>query len=128
MAQALDGVEVVVRYLAGLPNKTTAPRAGRLKLIKPLPVARSGSEEIQPWRGAVPAGNGFDRRRRGRAAGAGTTNSKSRETMMTLITKHIAKLCGCLLAALALLGGGEAHRSKEKRRRPRPIRCRPKRR
>jgi S-sulfosulfanyl-L-cysteine sulfohydrolase len=49
--QALDGVEVVVRYLADLPNKTTAPRAGRLKLLKPLPVARLGSEEIQPWRG-----------------------------------------------------------------------------
>jgi sulfur-oxidizing protein SoxB len=49
--QALDGVEVVVRYLAGLPNKTTAPRAGRLKLLKPLPVASFGSEEIQPWRG-----------------------------------------------------------------------------
>jgi 2',3'-cyclic-nucleotide 2'-phosphodiesterase (5'-nucleotidase family) len=51
--QALDGVEVVVRYLAGLPNKTTAPRAGRLRLLKPLPVASFGSEEIQPWRGAV---------------------------------------------------------------------------
>jgi hypothetical protein len=51
--QVLDGVEVVVRYLASLPNKTTAPRAGRLKLLKPLPVARFGSEEIQPWRGAV---------------------------------------------------------------------------
>jgi 2',3'-cyclic-nucleotide 2'-phosphodiesterase (5'-nucleotidase family) len=49
--QALDGVDVLVRYIAGLPNKTTAPRAGRLKLIKPLPIARSGSEEIQPWRG-----------------------------------------------------------------------------
>jgi S-sulfosulfanyl-L-cysteine sulfohydrolase len=49
--QALDGVEVVVRYLAGLPNKTTAPRAGRLKLLKPLPVASFGSDEIQPWRG-----------------------------------------------------------------------------
>jgi S-sulfosulfanyl-L-cysteine sulfohydrolase len=52
--QALDGVDVLVRYIAGLPNKTTAPRAGRLKLIKPLPVAKFGSEEIQPWRGAVP--------------------------------------------------------------------------
>src|SRR5215468_2640144 len=51
--QALDGVDVVVRYLATLPNKTTAPKAGRLKLLKPLPVARSSSEEIQPWRGAV---------------------------------------------------------------------------
>ena len=40
--QALDGVDVLVRYIAGLPNKTTAPRAGRLKLIKPLPVARFG--------------------------------------------------------------------------------------
>ena len=50
---ALDGVDVVVRYLATLPNKTTAPKAGRLKLLKPLPVARSSSEEIQPWRGAV---------------------------------------------------------------------------
>src|SRR5207245_3527862 len=53
--QALDGVEVVVRYLASLPNKTTAPRAGRLKLRKPLHVARFGSEEIQPWRGVQPA-------------------------------------------------------------------------
>jgi len=43
----------VVRYLASLPNKTAAPRAGRLRLLKPLPVARFGSEEIQPWRGAV---------------------------------------------------------------------------
>jgi hypothetical protein len=51
--QPLDGVEVVVRYLAGLPNKTTAPRTGRLKLVKPLPVARFGSEEIQPWRGVA---------------------------------------------------------------------------
>jgi len=51
--QSLDGVEVVVRYLAGLPDKTTSPRTGRLKLIKPLPVAGFGSDEIQPWRGAV---------------------------------------------------------------------------
>jgi sulfur-oxidizing protein SoxB len=51
--QALDGVEVVARYIAGLPNKTTAPRTGRLKLLKPLPVARLGSEEIQPWRGVA---------------------------------------------------------------------------
>src|SRR5215470_16636879 len=49
----LDGVDVVVRYLASLPNKTTAPRAGRLRLLKPLPVARTGSEEIQPWRGVA---------------------------------------------------------------------------
>ena len=42
-------------YLASLPNKTTAPKAGRLRLLKPLPVARFGSEEIQPWRGVQPA-------------------------------------------------------------------------
>lgn len=49
----LDGVDVVVRYLAGLPNRTTSPKAGRLKLVKPVPAAVSGSPEIQPWRGAT---------------------------------------------------------------------------
>jgi S-sulfosulfanyl-L-cysteine sulfohydrolase len=49
----LDGVEVVARYLAGLPKRTTSPKTGRLKLIKPAPAASSGSPEIQPWRGAV---------------------------------------------------------------------------
>ena len=34
-------------------RNTTAPRTGRLKLLKPLPVASFGSEEIQPWRGAT---------------------------------------------------------------------------
>ena len=46
-------VEVVTRYLARLPNRTTSPKTGRLKLVKPVPAASSGSPEIQPWRGAV---------------------------------------------------------------------------
>ena len=49
----LDAVEVVVRYLGGLPQRTTAPKTGRLKLIEPIPAASFGSPEIQPWRGAV---------------------------------------------------------------------------
>ena len=49
----LDAVEVVVRYLASLPRRTTAPRTGRLKLVEPIPIASFGSPEIQPWRGAV---------------------------------------------------------------------------
>jgi sulfur-oxidizing protein SoxB len=51
----LDAVEVVARYLAGLPNRTTAPKTGRLKLIKPIPAASFGSPEIQPWRGVIPS-------------------------------------------------------------------------
>ena len=49
----LDAVEVVARYLASLPNRTTTPRTGRLKLVKPVPAASFGSPEIQPWRGAI---------------------------------------------------------------------------
>ena len=49
----LDAVDVVVEYLASLPNRTTAPQTGRLKLLKPLPTARFGSPEVQPWRGAA---------------------------------------------------------------------------
>ena len=49
----LDAVEVVARYLASLPNRTTSPRTGRLKLVKPVPAASFGSPEIQPWRGAI---------------------------------------------------------------------------
>ena len=49
----LDAVEVVVRYLGGLPQRTTAPKTGRLKLIQPMPAASFGSPEIQPWRGAT---------------------------------------------------------------------------
>ena len=49
----LDAVEVVTRYLARLPNRTTAPKAGRLHLVKPVPAGSFGSPEIQPWRGAL---------------------------------------------------------------------------
>jgi sulfur-oxidizing protein SoxB len=51
----LDAVEVVTRYLAGLPHRTTSPKTGRLKLIKPIPAASFGSPEIQPWRGVMPS-------------------------------------------------------------------------
>jgi hypothetical protein len=50
--QALDGVEVVVRYLNSLPNKTANPELNRIKLWQPLPKAISESPEVQPWRGA----------------------------------------------------------------------------
>ena len=49
----LDGVEVVVRYLQSLPGKTANPELNRIKLLVPLPPARNGSPEIQPWRGAL---------------------------------------------------------------------------
>jgi hypothetical protein len=49
----LDAVEAVTEYLAHLPNRTTTPEPGRLKLLKPIPAASFGSPEIQPWRGAV---------------------------------------------------------------------------
>jgi hypothetical protein len=39
----LDAVEVVTRYLASLPHRTTAPKTGRLKLIKPIPAASFGN-------------------------------------------------------------------------------------
>jgi S-sulfosulfanyl-L-cysteine sulfohydrolase len=51
----LDAVEVVARYLASLPNRTTAPQTGRLKLLKALPAASFGSPEVQPWRGVTPS-------------------------------------------------------------------------
>jgi 2',3'-cyclic-nucleotide 2'-phosphodiesterase (5'-nucleotidase family) len=51
----LDAVEVVTRYLARLPNRTTTPKTGRLKLVKQVPAASFGSPEIQPWRGAIQA-------------------------------------------------------------------------
>src|SRR5215470_11621445 len=52
--EPLDGVDVVVRYLAGLPHNTTAPRTGRLRLTKPLPAPSLGIDEIQPWHGVQP--------------------------------------------------------------------------
>lgn len=49
----LDGVEVVVRYLASLPDRTVNPEPNRIRLIKPLPKALFGNPEIQPLRGAA---------------------------------------------------------------------------
>lgn len=48
----LDGVEVVVRYLQSLPDKTANPELNRIKLLAPLSPYRTGNPEIQPWRGA----------------------------------------------------------------------------
>jgi 2',3'-cyclic-nucleotide 2'-phosphodiesterase (5'-nucleotidase family) len=50
----LDGVEVVVRYLESLPDRTADPEQNRIKLARPLPPAAFGSSEVQPWRGAQP--------------------------------------------------------------------------
>jgi sulfur-oxidizing protein SoxB len=52
--QPLDGVEVVVRHLQSLPDRTANPTMGRTRLVKPLPAPVTGSPEVQPWRGAVP--------------------------------------------------------------------------
>ena len=49
----LDGVEIVVRYLASLPERTVNPELNRIRLIKPLPKALFGSPEIQPLRGSA---------------------------------------------------------------------------
>ena len=49
----LDGVEVVVRYLQSLPDKTARPELNRIRLVKPLPAARYGNPEIQPLAGAT---------------------------------------------------------------------------
>jgi S-sulfosulfanyl-L-cysteine sulfohydrolase len=49
----LDAVDLVTRYLDGLPNRTVNLETGRLKLLKPLPGPISASPEIQPWRGSV---------------------------------------------------------------------------
>src|SRR5262249_27711650 len=45
---ALDAVEVVVRYLQSLPDKTVTPELNRVRLLKPLPTPRFGNPEIQP--------------------------------------------------------------------------------
>jgi len=50
--QPLDGVEVVVRYLNSLPDRTANPALNRITLKRPLPRAISASPEVQPWRGA----------------------------------------------------------------------------
>ena len=49
----LDGVEVVVRYLQSLPDKTARPELNRIRLVRPLPAARYGNPEIQPLAGAT---------------------------------------------------------------------------
>ena len=48
----LDGVEVVVRYLESLPERTANPEQNRIRLARPLPPSTFGSPEVQPWRGA----------------------------------------------------------------------------
>ena len=50
--QALDGVEVVVRYLNSLAKQTANPELNRIRLKRPLPKPISESPEVQPWRGA----------------------------------------------------------------------------
>ena len=47
----LDVTEVVVRYLASLPNRTANPQGHRINLLKPLPPPAFGNPEIQPLRG-----------------------------------------------------------------------------
>ncbi|MDH5288052.1 MAG: 5'-nucleotidase C-terminal domain-containing protein [Betaproteobacteria bacterium] len=49
----LDGVEVVVRYLESLPQRTANPEQNRIRLARPLPPPAFGSPEVQPWRGAT---------------------------------------------------------------------------
>ena len=49
----LDGVEVVVRYLQSLPEKTANPELNRIKLLVPLSPDNTASPEVQPWKGAL---------------------------------------------------------------------------
>lgn len=51
---ALDGTEVVVKYLQSLPNRTADTELDRIKLLKPLPAPKFGNREVQPLRGATP--------------------------------------------------------------------------
>ena len=50
----LDATEVVVRYLATLPERTANPTLHRTTLLRPLPAPKFGNREIQPLRGAQP--------------------------------------------------------------------------
>ncbi|MEK8089058.1 bifunctional UDP-sugar hydrolase/5'-nucleotidase [Thermithiobacillus plumbiphilus] len=52
--EALDATEVVVRYLASLPNRTVTPQLKRIRLMQPLPKPLYGFPELQPLRGAHP--------------------------------------------------------------------------
>ena len=47
----LDVTEVVVRYLASLPNRTANPQGHRINLLKPLPPPAFSNPEMQPLRG-----------------------------------------------------------------------------
>jgi sulfur-oxidizing protein SoxB len=49
----LDGVEVVVRYLQSLPDRTANPDLNRIRIVKPLPKPQFGNPEVQPLRGAI---------------------------------------------------------------------------
>ena len=49
----LDGVEVVVRYLQSLPDRTARPELNRIRVMQPLPKPQFGNPEIQPLRGAI---------------------------------------------------------------------------
>jgi S-sulfosulfanyl-L-cysteine sulfohydrolase len=49
---AMDGTEVVARYIESLPNKTIGPVGSRIKLLNALPAAQNGFNEVQPIRGA----------------------------------------------------------------------------
>lgn len=49
----LDGVEVVVRYLQSLPDRTANPDLNRIRVVKPLPKPQFKNPEVQPLRGAI---------------------------------------------------------------------------
>ncbi len=51
---ALDGAEVVVKYLEALPGNLANPMLNRITLVNPLPAAKFGNKEVQPLRGATP--------------------------------------------------------------------------
>ena len=52
--EILDATDIVVRYLASLPNKTADPQLHRVRLLKPLPKPLYGFPELQPLHGAKP--------------------------------------------------------------------------
>ena len=48
----MDGVDVVIEYLSGLPNKTANTVLNRTTIKEPLPANLTGNMEVQPWSGA----------------------------------------------------------------------------
>lgn len=50
----IDGTEVVVRYLARLPDQTANPTGPRIRLVRALPKPIFNNPEIQPLRGCPP--------------------------------------------------------------------------